>query len=80
MSGFGLGIALALFLEMKDRCFHTEAEVSRRLDGPMVIGLPLLLTPAEKRARRRTLMLELAAGCVVVFAVCAMEAFVYKKG
>jgi polysaccharide biosynthesis transport protein len=79
-AGFGLGIALAFFLEMKDRCFHSEVDVSRRLGGAMVIGVPLLLTPAEERAKGRRFILELVAGCVMALAVCAIEAFVYTKG
>ncbi len=79
-AGFGLGIGLAFFLELKEQCFHTESDVSRRLGGPMVIGLPLLLTPAEERAKGQKLILELAAGCVLALAVCAVEAFVYTKG
>jgi polysaccharide biosynthesis transport protein len=78
--GFGLGLALALFLELKDRSFYSEGDVSRKLGGPMVIGLPLLLTPAEERARWRRFVLELAAGCILALAVCAVEAFVYTKG
>lgn len=79
-AGFGLGVALALFLEMKDRCFHSEGDVSRKMGGLMVIGFPLLLTPAEERARGRRFVLELVAGCVLMLAVCAVEAFVYTKG
>jgi polysaccharide biosynthesis transport protein len=79
-AGFGLGIGLALFLEMKDRCFHSENEVSRRFRGGMVIALPLLLTPAEERAKKRTLILELLTGCLLTLAMLTVEAFIYKKG
>ncbi len=80
VAGFGLGFALALFLELKDRCFHSESDVKRKMSGLMVIGLPLLLTPAEERVRARRFVLELVAGCILTLAVCAVEAFVYTKG
>jgi polysaccharide chain length determinant protein (PEP-CTERM system associated) len=79
-AGFGFGIGLALFLDLKNRCFHSEGDVSRRLGGPMVIGLPLLLTPTEEKARGRRFILEAAVGCILALAVCAMEALVYTRG
>jgi polysaccharide biosynthesis transport protein len=78
--GFGLGIAVALLFEMKDRSFHTEGEVTKRLGAPLVIGIPLVLTPSEKRARSRRYAVDAAVGFVMVVAVCLAELFIYKRG
>jgi polysaccharide biosynthesis transport protein len=79
-AGFGLGLALAVFLEMKDRSLHSEGEACRRLAAPVVIALPLLLTPNEERTRARKRALEWATASVMAVAVCIAELLVYRKG
>jgi len=80
VAGFGLGIALAFLVEMKSRSFHTEAEVIRRFGAPIVLGVPLVLTPYEKRVQLWKGVAEGVVGCMLVLAVCVAELYVYRKG
>ena len=73
-----LGLALAFLVEMKTSAFHTEKELVDRLSPPLVMSVPLLLTPAEERARFRRGALEWLAGTVLVFAVMVAEYYVYR--
>lgn len=79
-AGILLGLVLAFFMEAKDRSFHTEKALSRAFPVPLVMGLPLLLTPAEKRARKWKSAFEWAAGSVAVVTVFAAEAYVFFHG
>jgi uncharacterized protein involved in exopolysaccharide biosynthesis len=78
--GFGLGLALAFLMEMKGRAFHSEAEVAKRFGAAIVLGVPLVLTTAEKRMRHWRASAEWVAGCALMLAVCAAEFYIYRKG
>jgi hypothetical protein len=78
--GFGLGLALALLMEKKDRAFYSEAEVAKRFGAAIVLGVPLVLTSGEKRMRHWRASAEWVAGCALILAVCAAEFYVYRKG
>lgn len=79
-AGLFLGLALAFFKENKDSAFHSEKELSHNFSLPLVLGLPLLLTPAQERGRARKRVFELVAGCIMVLVVCAAEFYVYRHG
>jgi capsular polysaccharide biosynthesis protein len=78
--GVFLGLALAFLKAMRDRSFHTEKQVSQRFGLPLVVGVPMLLTPSEKRSRTWRASFEWLAGSVLVFAVCAVEFYSYRRG
>jgi len=78
--GLALGAALALALEMKETVFRTDKEVSRLFSLPFVMGVPLLLSPAEENHRARTRKLEWAGGSLLVTAVLVLEVFVLWRG
>jgi polysaccharide biosynthesis transport protein len=78
--GLGLGCGFALLVEMRNPSFQTEDEVTSRLALPLVVGIPLIFTPAEERARSRGKMLEWFAGSVVALAVVMAELYVYRHG
>jgi polysaccharide biosynthesis transport protein len=84
LSGIGigllLGLAVALFLEFRDRSFHTEKGLSSRFALPLVLGLPLLLTPAEKNAQRWKSAAEWFTGSAVLLSLCAVELYVLRHG
>ena len=45
--GIALGLALAFLMNMTDRSFHSEEDLSQCFDLPLVVGVPLLLTSCE---------------------------------
>lgn len=73
--GLGLGLAIAFFMEMRDRSYHTEDDVTKDLGLPLVIGVPLLLTVQEQRFRARRRRLEWTLGSGLVLAAFAAEIF-----
>jgi succinoglycan biosynthesis transport protein ExoP len=75
--GFLLGLVLAVLAEMKNPKIYDENEVNRRFSVPLVVGLPLLLAPAEARLRRWTRLFEWLGGSALTVGVLAAEYFVY---
>jgi polysaccharide biosynthesis transport protein len=86
--GLFLGLAAAFLLDLKDRSFHSEKELREHFSKelrehfgpPVVIGMPVLLTPREARIRRRRNMFEWCSGSVLVLTVFAAEFYVYRFG
>lgn len=74
-AGIGLGLALAFLMHMKDRSFHSEEDLSQRFALPLVVGVPLLLTPYEERSRARKRAFEWVAGSGVVLAVLLAQLY-----
>jgi polysaccharide biosynthesis transport protein len=72
-AGLGLGLALAFLIELRDSSFHTEEELTERLALPLVIALPMLLTPMEQLSRERKRRLEWTLGSGLALAVFAAE-------
>jgi polysaccharide chain length determinant protein (PEP-CTERM system associated) len=82
-AGIGLGLALAFLMNLKDRSFHSEEDLSERFQLPLVVGVPLLLTPFEERARTRRRAFEWVAGSGLVLAVLLAqlyEFYIYRHG
>jgi polysaccharide chain length determinant protein (PEP-CTERM system associated) len=77
--GLALGCALAFLLEMKSPAYHRENEL-KKLDLPMVVGVPLILTPQEERRRTWFRVLEWGGGLVLCTVVAAAEYYVYLNG
>ncbi len=75
--GLLLGLVLAALAGIRNPTFHDDKEVIRRFSIPLVIGLPLLLTPAETRRRSWKRIFEWSAGSVVTVAVLVAEGYVY---
>lgn len=76
--GILAGLALAFLMEMKSPSFHTEKELSGRFGVPMVLGIPLLLTPAERRKRRGRRLVECIGASALLFLVLSVEFYVYR--
>jgi polysaccharide chain length determinant protein (PEP-CTERM system associated) len=79
-AGLLLGLALAFLMDTTNRSFHTEKELSQLFPVVLVLGLPLLLTPAQQRMQAWRLAFEALAGCVLVAVVCIAEFYVYRHG
>jgi uncharacterized protein involved in exopolysaccharide biosynthesis len=78
--GLVLGLALALLMELRDTSFHTEAELTKHLEPPFVLGIPLLRTPTESRRRRSWNLCQWVAACAMLLVVAAAEFYVYRRG
>jgi polysaccharide chain length determinant protein (PEP-CTERM system associated) len=78
--GVLLGLALAFWMAMRDRSFYAEKQLSQRFGLPLVVGVPMLLTPSQKRSRVWRASLEWLAGSFVVVVVCAVEYYTYNRG
>jgi succinoglycan biosynthesis transport protein ExoP len=72
-AGLGLGLALAFLMEFRDRSFHAEEDLSQRFSLPLVIGVPLLLTPLEQRSRNVRRSAEWALGSGLALFIVAAE-------
>lgn len=79
-AGIFLGVALAFLAESRDSSFHSEKSLSQRFALPVVLGVPLLLTPREGRAHTWKRAFGWLAGCVMTLAVFAAEFYVYRHG
>jgi len=79
-AGLALGLVLAFLIDMKEKSFHFDREISRSFNLPLVVAIPLLLTPAEERSRTWTRVVESVAAGVMVMAVCAAELYVFRHG
>jgi polysaccharide biosynthesis transport protein len=49
LAGLGGGVALAILAEMQDESVRTEAEATRILGSPILSGIPLVVSPQERR-------------------------------
>jgi polysaccharide biosynthesis transport protein len=77
--GVILGLVLAFLMDLKDRSFHSEKELSRSFGAPIVVSVPLLFTPAEGRRRTWYGAIQWLAGTVLLLVVCAAEYYVYRQ-
>lgn len=76
--GLAFGVILAFLMEMKDRSFHTESELSAELAPPIVVSVPVILTQAEERRRSLSFKLQLIAGSALMLLVSAVEFYAYR--
>jgi polysaccharide chain length determinant protein (PEP-CTERM system associated) len=72
LAGLGLGIGLVALLEYRDDSFRTDDEVVRVLSLPVMAVIPLMLSAADRKGRRRRSLL--VGGLTAVFMVCAVAA------
>lgn len=79
-AGLALGLALAFLVDLTDRSFHTEKDLTKSFALPLVLCVPLIRTKREDRRLvvRRTC--EWALGSVLAIAVFAAEFYVYRVG
>jgi succinoglycan biosynthesis transport protein ExoP len=80
LGGLFLGFALAYLMERRDSSFHTEKALKMQFKVPLVLSIPLLLSPAEERRQAWRKAGEWVAGCVIVLAVFAAEFYVSYHG
>lgn len=79
-AGLLIGVVLAFGRDMLDPTFHSEKELRDHLKAPLVVGLPLLMTPAEERSRKWKLAWECVAAGLVLLTVLSAEFYVFRFG
>ena len=79
-AGILIGLALAFLMDSRDRSFHSEKAISELFELPLVLSVPVLLTPSEERGRKWKTAFEWLAGCIFILAVFAAEFYVYRHG
>lgn len=77
-AGFALGLLAAFLREKRIPTFHRESELRQRFAAPLILSLPLLPTPSEKKRRKWTLGLELAASAFLSAATVLVAFYIYK--
>jgi succinoglycan biosynthesis transport protein ExoP len=80
VTGLFLGCALAFGAEAKDTSFRSESDVRQRLALSLVIGIPMILTKAERRSGVWKNICEWSAVTVLILIASAAELFLYRNG
>jgi len=80
VGGMAVGLALAFLLEMTQPRFYSEKQLRDRIQVPLVIAVPVLLTRSEERRRTSRKVFEWVAGSALVLMVLAAEFYVYRRG
>lgn len=75
--GLLLGVVLAFFIDQRDRTVRSENDLGRHSLFPLVVSVPLMLTPAEEKARRRRGVLEWAGASILLAAVGLAQFFFF---
>ena len=78
-AGLVLGIALAWFGDSRKSCCHSEEDLTRYFEFPLLIGMPLVRTPAEQSSQRRKQALEWVTATMLLCAVGIAEFFVFRR-
>jgi len=75
-----IGLAFAFWSEHRDATFHEERDIAQRFQLPVVVGIPALYTPSDRRMRQWRRVIEWAGASAVLAIVMAAELYVYKLG
>ena len=78
--GIALGLVLAFLMEKQNDAFYSEKILAQAFTVPLVVGVPFVLTPAERHTRGWRLVGEWLLASVMILAMCASEFYVYRKG
>jgi hypothetical protein len=78
--GLALGLVLAFLMEMRNTSFRTESEITKFLAPPLVVGIPLLITPKEQADLKWRNRFQVAAASVMLLIVLGAEFVIYRHG
>jgi polysaccharide biosynthesis transport protein len=79
-AGIVLGLVLIFLLEVRVGSIHNERDLTELAGVPLVLSIPLILTPKEEKKAAVRVMLSWAAATLTVTAVAAVEFYVYRNG
>ena len=77
--GLIAGSAIAILADLKRNAMHTEGDVST-LALPLVVGVPLFITPVEVRNRSIKRAVECFAGSLLRIIVAVAEMYILQRG
>lgn len=80
VAGLFFGIALAVFIDGRERLFYSEKQIRERINVPLVVALPILRTRREQHRRIWGKTFEWFAGSVLVLMVVAAEFYINRHG
>jgi polysaccharide chain length determinant protein (PEP-CTERM system associated) len=81
LAGLALGVGIVALFEYRDNSFRTDEEIVSVLSLPVIAVIPLMLSGAERRARRRrSVLVATATAVVAVGAVAAAVLFFLRYG
>jgi polysaccharide chain length determinant protein (PEP-CTERM system associated) len=78
--GLLFGLVLGVVVDGLDHSYGTEKAVLRDFDVPLVVGIPLLYTPRERKQSFRKAAREWAMALALICLVLAAELYVYRVG
>jgi polysaccharide chain length determinant protein (PEP-CTERM system associated) len=82
LAGFGgglfLGLAVAFLKDLARPTFHTTKEITLKLGAPLVIGVPVLLSRAERKRQGLIRVFEVVGVSVIVSAICLAEFYIFR--
>jgi polysaccharide chain length determinant protein (PEP-CTERM system associated) len=78
-AGILLGFALAFLRDKIDTSFRSEKEIAAAFPTPIVVGVPFLLTPRDRRAQNWSKALDWVSVGVVLLVITAAELYVYMR-
>ncbi|MEO8657496.1 MAG: Wzz/FepE/Etk N-terminal domain-containing protein [Bryobacteraceae bacterium] len=80
-AGIAVGLGVALIMSLRDRSFYTERALRLHLGGPpLVVAIPVLLTPDDERRGRWVSALEWIVAMSMLIVVCTAELYIYRHG
>jgi len=76
-AGIVFGLVMAFVVDAKDHSFHREKDLRRDLRLPLIVSVPLVLTPRESRAHAWRMAFEWFGGAVVAISISAAGMYMY---
>lgn len=76
-AGIVFGLVMAFVVDAKDHSFHREKDLRRDLRLPLIVSVPLVLTPRESRAHAWRMAFEWFSGAVVAISISAAGMYMY---
>ena len=77
-AGLLLGFVFAGLAELKNPAFYTEKDVTIHFGIPLVVGMPLLVSPQEMRSQFTRTVFQSIVGVVLAALVLVAVAWVYR--